>query len=104
MRSWPPPPPPLQVGARRKHGGASAHAPPTLAVVGAGRGTLEQPVLMPPPGQCLSWVGELEGLFARELLLKTALVDGIEEARVPTWWQHALDVREAWGVRVGALF
>ena len=77
MRSWPPPPPPLQVGARRKHGGASAHAPPTLAVVGAGRGTLEQPVLMPPPGQCLSWVGELEGLFARELLLKTALVDGI---------------------------
>ena len=35
--------PPRQVGARRKHGGASADAPPTLAVVGAGRGTLEQP-------------------------------------------------------------
>ena len=32
---------------------------------------------MPPPGQCLSWVGELEAIFARELLLKTALVDGI---------------------------
>ena len=32
---------------------------------------------MPPPAQCLSWVGELEGIFARELLLKTALVDGI---------------------------
>ena len=32
---------------------------------------------MPPPGQCLRWVGELEAIFARELLLKTALVDGI---------------------------
>ena len=32
---------------------------------------------MPPPGQCLSWVGELEAIFARELLLKTALVEGI---------------------------
>ena len=30
------------------------------------------------------------------------LVDGIAEAQVPTWWQHAKDVREAWGIHMGA--
>mmetsp|Transcript_20117 Transcript_20117/g.41042 ORF Transcript_20117/g.41042 Transcript_20117/m.41042 type:complete len:209 (-) Transcript_20117:88-714(-) len=67
----------LHAGARRKHACASTDAPPTLAVVGAGRGTLEQPVLIPPPWQCLNWVSELDGIFSRELLLKTALVGGL---------------------------
>ena len=67
----------VQAAARRKHGGAPSDAPATLAVVGAGRGVLEQPVLMPPAWQCLEWVHELEALLARELLLKTALVDGL---------------------------
>ena len=68
----------MQAAARRKHGGARTDAPATLAVVGAGRGVLEQPVLMPPAWQCLEWVGELEGMFSRELLLKRSLVEGLE--------------------------
>ena len=44
-------------------------------VVGAGRGLAEQRVLMPPPTHCCEWMGELDRLFLRELLLKSQLVE-----------------------------
>lgn len=65
----------LSAAAWSKHGGSAASSSATVVVVGAGRGLAEQPVLMPPPGQCLEWMGELDRLFCRELLLKTRLVE-----------------------------
>ena len=55
-----------------KHGGTGT-GEAVLVVVGAGRGVAEQPVLMPPPAQCLDWMRELDRLYCRELLLHLML-------------------------------
>ena len=65
----------LSAAAWSKHGGPGASSSATVVVVGAGRGLAEQQVLMPPPAQCLEWMGELDRLYCRELLLKTKLIE-----------------------------
>lgn len=57
---------------------AAALDAPQWSTVGAGRGRDAQPVGLPAATTCIEWVRELDSLYAKELLLKLELLDGID--------------------------